>query len=94
MTWNYRIIRFPQPTPMSVEECPYYYEIHEVYYYKTGKPKMWSVDPIACHGCSVKELKADYKMMAEAFKQPILEVKKDKLVEVSKHAPPSQNTKG
>ena len=61
MSWNHRIVK--------TEEILI---IREVYYNKEGKPDMMNDGSIAT-GESMKELKASYKQLADAFKKPVLD---------------------
>jgi len=67
MSWNYRIIK----------EKDYYY-IGEVFYKKDGDIEGWT-DPINILDEELDGLKMDYRLIAEAFKKPTLEVKGNKL---------------
>lgn len=75
MTWNYRIIKHE-------ENNEFYYMIHEVFYNNKGKSDSWTKEGIAPFGETLFMLKKDYKQMAEAFSHPVLEIKKNKLVEI------------
>jgi len=84
MSWNYRVIR--KKSDVVIDE-PFYYEIHEVYYNKNGKPDSWTTDSIAPSGDSLEDLQQCLKLMLNDTKKPILEIvvnKKgnEKLVEV------------
>ena len=65
MSWNYRIVSNsfgPKQTTFG---------IHEVYY-KEGEPEMVTVLPIKLSADTVEELQADFELIQEAFKQPVL----------------------
>lgn len=61
MTWDYRIVVDRAGT----------YSIHEAYY---RKDKVWGVtaQPVPPLGDSMDELKEDLRMMAKAFRKPVL----------------------
>lgn len=82
MSWNYRIIKHTSGKFGIVED---YYEIHEVYYHKSGDIHVWSKDSIDAHGADIEELKQDLYMMLEAFNKPILTIEDNKLIEVNKN---------
>jgi len=69
MTWQYRVMR----RKVGKEVV---YGIHEVY----SRPRTWTCDPMEPHGETLEELKADHKMMGEAFKLPVLDYKTGKRV--------------
>jgi hypothetical protein len=69
MSWDYRIIE------ITGSDGEPYYEIHDVYYKRTGTVKMWSADAISPGGCTPDELKWDLENMLEATKRPILKLK-------------------
>ena len=90
MSWNYRIIRrshVHKPDTINAW-TEHFYQIHEVYYNKKGKPHSWTVDAVAIGSETKKDLKKVFKMQKLALKKPVLiEVKKksgkgEKLVEL------------
>ncbi len=46
--------------------------IHEVYYNKNGKPKMYSENHMCPHGETLDELRSDIEFMLKAFEKTIL----------------------
>ena len=68
MTWQYRVMRRKVPL-LSKQKTEDVYGIYEVY----TNPKGWTEDRVEPHGETLEELKADYKMMGEAFKLPVLD---------------------
>lgn len=63
--WNYRVMA-------RLLECGEpWFAMHEVYY-KNGRPKSYSTDPISIHADTLKEFKWTLKVMKEALKKPIL----------------------
>lgn len=46
MSWNNRIIRKVSKHPIFNGKMQVWYDIHEVYYAKNGKPNGWTKDPI------------------------------------------------
>jgi hypothetical protein len=70
MTWNYRVIVYPEDG---------YLAVHEVYYDK-GKPKYWTEGPTGVSGYTKGECLVSMKQMADAFNKPFLTIKGKKLV--------------
>jgi hypothetical protein len=71
MSWNYRVIKDSKGEGDDYEE---WYQIHEVYYTKSGNIKMWSADPISPCGSTLEELIDDLNMMIkDAWHKPVLE---------------------
>lgn len=70
MSWNYRIVK------RKYDNGEKTFAIHEVYYDKKGKIKMWSADPIYVYGGSFKELEKDLDAYIKAFDRPILSYRK------------------
>ncbi len=65
MSWNYRV--------MAKEyEGEIYFDIHEVYYDKKGKPDGCTANPVSVGGYNKKGIKWTLKMMKKATKKPIL----------------------
>lgn len=62
MSWNYRLIRH---TDRSVG-------IHEVYYNSRGRVCAWTANPVRVVGDSAAEVRTDLRLMAAAWKKPIL----------------------
>lgn len=64
-TWNYRLMAHE-----SKDEI--YFEIHEVFYNKKGKPDGCTMNPVTVGGESKKGIKWTLKKMKKACKKPIL----------------------
>lgn len=80
MSWNYRIIRrshIHEPNTINAY-AEHYYQIHEVYYNKKGKPHSWTKEPVFVQGETKKDLKKDLKMQLAALKKPVLIERKKK----------------
>lgn len=72
MTWNYRL--FKQDTPKAADGKHIFF-IGECYYDEDGKPELHSLmDHNSLVGSNAKETESTYKMIAEAFKTPIIEL--------------------
>lgn len=67
MSWQYRVV---------VEAGEY--SLREVY-----SGGLWSGDPRPSLGDSLESLKADFTLMAQAFTRPVLEIRGERLVQVS-----------
>jgi hypothetical protein len=76
MSWNYRVIRYPETEDSA-------FAIHEVYYDKEGRPTSWAENPIAPLGDNLLELRAEVEYMLEAFDKPVLTIVDDKLIETT-----------
>lgn len=61
MSFNYRVILKDG-----------YFQIHDVYYKKSGKITAWTETAVCPTGETAEELEADLKNMLEAFKKPTL----------------------
>lgn len=70
MSWNYRLFRWQtDPDVFFVGEC---------YYGKKGKPELHSlIDHNIVCGDTVAETKETYKLIADAFKAPIIILDKE-----------------
>ena len=66
-TWNHRIIK------AKYDNGEIYYGIYEVYYGKDDSLEGYTEKPEDVTGESLEDLKEYYEMMADAFKQPILD---------------------
>ena len=77
-TWNYRVLR-----RIGGEGMTHYYmfAVHEVYYDDLGFVDGWTEMPDAPFGDTLDELRADYRMMAEALELPVLDYETGKEVE-------------
>lgn len=69
--WNYRLISHGDSLL-----------IHEVYY-ENGKPVAWTEEPVWVVGEDQNEILKELKSMAECCLLPVLEVKKNKLYEIT-----------
>ncbi|MBE3040288.1 MAG: hypothetical protein IMZ62_15940 [Chloroflexi bacterium] len=69
MSWQYRVMR----RKVGKE---YVYGIYEVY----SGPKAWTEESMVPESDSLPELRADMKMMGEAFKLPVMDNKTGKVV--------------
>ena len=72
MTWQYRVMR-------RLGDLGYGYGIYE-FYGVDG----WTKDSMAPHGETLAELRADYELMAEAFRLPVLDWKTGKPIKEKK----------
>jgi hypothetical protein len=71
VTWNYRVIKDSKGEGEDYQE---WYQVHEVYYTKSGNIKWWSAGPIAPCGSTLNELIDDLRLMIEgAWHKPALE---------------------
>lgn len=68
MTWNYRIVRIPNPDPKETV-----YAIHEAYYHVDGVCYAITQDEVGPLGYNPQELRDCWAMMAEAFTKPVLD---------------------
>ena len=74
--WNYRVIE-----KHHKETDTYSYQIHEVYYKKSGKIKFWTELPVSQMGETINELRSDVQYCSKAFQMPVLREK----IKNSKH---------
>ena len=72
MTWQYRVMRW-------LGDLGYGYGIYE-FYGIDG----WTKDSMAPYGETLAELRADYELMAEAFRLPVLDWKTGKPIKGKK----------
>ena len=66
MSWNYRVIRHKRG---SIE----YFAIHEVYYNTKGLPEAVTENGVTPCYDTVKDVKADLRMMHKAFSLPVMD---------------------
>lgn len=66
MSWNYRIIKTQSAAYLDN------FAVHEVYYDDDGLPEMRTEDSVGPSGETMEELRADIRMMMQAFLKPIL----------------------
>jgi hypothetical protein len=59
-----------------------FFDLHEVYYDKNGKPYQWTLEPVDANGNeTVKDVRIELAMMlTDALKHPVLEIVGKKLV--------------
>ena len=89
--WNYRMIRH-----LEKDSPGFYFQIHEIYYDKKGKPHMWSAEPMSPGGDTPIELGSDVSLMFAAVTQPALQIMsgakgKESLVEVDVNMATGEN---
>jgi hypothetical protein len=68
MTWNYRLVHYKDGNGKGED----YYRIQEVYYNEDDSIYLYNEGAIV-GGSTIKEAKKVHKMLAEAFRAPILE---------------------
>lgn len=68
MGWNHRLIAHEDGDET-------YFQIHEVYYNKKGKPNGLTKEGISIGSDSIKGIKWTLKMMKKCLKKPILSYK-------------------
>lgn len=81
MSWNYRVIRKKKRLKGLLFT---YFDVHEVYYDKKGRPSSWTKEPVSANGFeSLKELQNSQVMiMADILKYPVLKIIGNRLVQV------------
>jgi len=77
-TWNYRVLR---RVGGSGTTHYFTYAVHEVYYDDLGIVETWTEAPDGPLGDTLADLRADHRMMAEAFELPVLDYETGKEVE-------------
>jgi len=75
MSWNYRVIK-------TTEGSSSHYYLHEVYYDDAGQPDGSTVEPVFVSGENVEEIRQVLTQMLRDIKQPVLEERDGKLIEV------------
>jgi hypothetical protein len=70
VTWNYRVIKTTNPGGEEI------YGIHDVFYSRKGKVRMWGVLPSVMSSCNRKGILWETKAIAKALKLPVLTEKK------------------
>jgi len=64
MSWNYRIMKYPEGG----------FGIHEVFYDDgEGTVNGYTVEPVSCTGMDMEDIRGAYKMMADAFDKDTLD---------------------
>ena len=71
MTWNHRVVRRRYKMKSLGGRSESFYSIAEVFYNGRGKPKMFTVEPIAPGGTSLKDLRHELAMMLMATYKPV-----------------------
>ncbi len=71
--WNYRVIKRHHK-----KSDTYTYQVHEVYYKKSGKIAGWTESPVTPMGETVNELRGDIRYFSRAFQKPVLREKTKK----------------
>ena len=66
MTWNHRILANVQ------DNGSVYFQIHEVYYDKFGKPDSYTLNPITLGAEDIDGIKWTLKRIKKCLKKPIL----------------------
>lgn len=72
MTWNYRVVRSPDPVA-SGADATYTYGIHEVFYDADGKPDGISEYAQDVIGDTVDDVKWLLNKMVDALGKPVLD---------------------
>lgn len=79
-SWNYRVIKKLDPSNSEL-----IYQVHEVYYGKSGAVECWNDNPVEPMGVNTAGLRNDIQAFLSAFRLPSLEEKlqngKPKLIE-------------
>jgi hypothetical protein len=83
MTWNYRVILDQTP------HGDWYLSIREVYYDDDGNIEMWSAmpDPIVTEDLNTWSLFQQWRMFADAFGKPMVDVTGEQAGEAGGFAP-------
>lgn len=79
--WNTRIIKH---TVKGKEYCETYYGVHEVYYYKNGKPAMWTEEPIRLHFYEKEDFEDKIRQISDAKERTVLEEIDGKVIDTNK----------
>lgn len=86
-SWNYRVIKKLDPSNHEL-----IYQVHEVYYGKSGVVECWNDSPVEPMGVNTAGLRNDIQAFLSAFRLPSLEEKlqngKPKLIEELKQNVP------
>lgn len=76
--WNTRIIKHTIKYSDIIE---IWYGIHEVYYYKDGRPAAWTEEPIRLHFYEEEGFDAQMQQILDAKERTVLEEIDDKLID-------------
>jgi hypothetical protein len=79
--WNTRIIKH---TVKGKKYCEIYYGVHEVYYYKDGRPAMWTEEPIRFSFEDEEGLDAQIQQILDAKERTVLEEIDGKVIDTNK----------
>lgn len=79
--WNTRIIKH---TVKYLGETEIYYGIHEVYYYKDGRPAMWTEKPIRFSFEDEEGFDAQIQQILDAKERTVLEEIDGKVIDTNK----------
>lgn len=71
MTWNHRVFKRRNPTPLD-DSDEYSYQIHECFYEDDGTINGYTVEGIAAYGSSLEELRANLQQMLDACDKQVL----------------------
>lgn len=73
MTWNFRVVKKPNNHPLTTDEAPYTFGIHEVYYDNNGNVVSCTVEPIAIDSDSLEGISWMIEKIAEGMQKPVLD---------------------
>ena len=81
--WNTRIIKHTVKGKYEngKEYCETYYGVHEVYYYKDGRPAMWTENPIRFIFEDEEGLDTQMQQILDAKERTVLEEIDNKLID-------------
>ena len=84
--WNTRIIKhnIKSTYQNGIEYNETYYGIHEVYYYKDGRPAMWTEKPIRFSFEDEEGLDTQLRQILDAKERTVLEEIDDKIIDTNK----------
>lgn len=84
--WNTRIIKhnIKGTYQNGIEYNETYYGIHEVYYYKDGRPAMWTENPIRFIFEDEEGLDTQMQQILDAKERTVLEEIDNKLIDTNK----------
>lgn len=84
--WNTRIIKHTVKGEYEngKKYCETYYGVHEVYYYKDGRPAMWSSEPIDVTFLDADEFETMLKHIIDAKERTVLEEIDNKVIDTKK----------
>ena len=79
--WNTRIIKH---TVKYLDKTETWYGVHEVYYYKDGRPAMWTEEPIRLHFYEAEDFEDKIKQISDAKERTVLEEIDGKIIDTNK----------